>query len=66
MDFGPLFLRDAPDVRKAGGNMSRRDEYEMHLDGEGVFMQLASASSNYTKPELVMDTFLRWARDSNW
>lgn len=34
--------------------------YEMHLDGEGVFMQLASASSNYTKPELVMDTFLRW------
>ena len=25
--------------------------YEMHLD---------SASSNYTKPELVMDTFLRW------
>ena len=34
--------------------------YEMHLDGEGVFMQLASASSNYTKPELVMDTFLQW------
>ena len=33
---------------------------KMHLDGEGVFMQLASASSNYTKPELVMDTFLRW------
>ena len=28
MDFGPLFLRDNPDVRKAGGNMSRRDEYE--------------------------------------
>ena len=26
----------------------------------GVFMQLASASSNYTKPELVMDTFVRW------
>lgn len=34
--------------------------YEMHLDGNGVFMQLASASSNYTKPELVMDTFLNW------
>ena len=34
--------------------------YEMHLDGEGIFMQLASASSNYTKPELVMDTFLQW------
>ena len=37
--------------------------YEMHLDGEGVFMQLASASSNYTKPELVMDTFLRWMKE---
>ena len=23
-------------------------------------MQLASASSNYTKPELVMDTFMKW------
>ena len=34
--------------------------YELRLDGEGIFMQLASASSNYTKPELVMDTFLRW------
>lgn len=34
--------------------------YEMHLDGKGIFMQLASASSNYTKPELVMDTFLQW------
>ena len=37
--------------------------YEMRLDGEGIFMQLASASSNYTKPELVMDTFLRWMGD---
>ena len=26
----------------------------------GVFLKLASASSNYTKPELVMDTFLKW------
>ena len=26
----------------------------------GVFMQLASASSNYTKLELVLDTFLHW------
>lgn len=34
--------------------------YEMHLDGDGIFMQLASASSNYTKPELVMDTFLAY------
>ena len=32
MDFGPLFLRDAPDVRKAGGNMSRRDEYEQKAE----------------------------------
>ena len=37
--------------------------YEIRLDGEGIFMQLASASSNYTKPELVMDTFLRWMGD---
>ena len=34
--------------------------YKMHADGNGVFMQLASASSNYTKPELVLDTFLHW------
>lgn len=34
--------------------------YEMHLEDDGVFMQLASASSNYTKPELVLDTFIRW------
>ena len=34
--------------------------YEMYVDGSGVFMQLASASSNYTKPELVMDTLLKW------
>mgnify|MGYP002443322875 CR=1 FL=1 len=32
MGFGPLFLRDAPDVRKAGGNMSRRDEYEQKAE----------------------------------
>ena len=32
VDFGPLFLRDAPDVRKAGGNMSRRDEYEQKAE----------------------------------
>ena len=34
--------------------------YEMNLDDDGIFMQLASASSNYTKPELVLDTFIRW------
>lgn len=34
--------------------------YEMRLDGENIFLKLASASGNYTKPELVMDTFLKW------
>lgn len=34
--------------------------YKMELQGEKVFLMLASASANYTKPELVMDTFLRW------
>lgn len=34
--------------------------YQMKVCDGGVFMQLASASSNYTKPELVMDTFVRW------
>ena len=34
--------------------------YQMEVCDSGVFMQLASASSNYTKPELVMDTFVRW------
>ena len=32
MDFGPLFLRDNPDVRKAGVKMSRRDEYEQKAE----------------------------------
>ena len=32
MGFGPLFLRDAPDVRKAGVKMSRRDEYEQKAE----------------------------------
>ena len=26
----------------------------------GIFLKLAAASSNYTKPELVMDTFFKW------
>lgn len=34
--------------------------YQMKVCDGGVFMQLASASSNYTKPELVMDTFVQW------
>lgn len=35
--------------------------YELYLDGDEVCMKLASASGNYTKPELVMDTFLAYA-----
>ncbi len=34
--------------------------YEAALRENGIFLRLASASSNYTKPELVMDAFLRW------
>lgn len=34
--------------------------YEMELRGSQVFLKLASASANYTKPELVMDTFQNW------
>lgn len=34
--------------------------YKAELLDEGIFMQLASASSNYIKPELVMDTFMKW------
>ena len=34
--------------------------YQMENREGGVFLKLASASSNYTKPELVMDTFLKW------
>ena len=32
VDFGPLFLRDNPNVRKAGVKMSRRDEYEQKAE----------------------------------
>lgn len=34
--------------------------YEMELQNDRLFLKLASASANYTKPELVMDTFLTW------
>ena len=34
--------------------------YKMELQGDKIFMMLASASANYTKPELVTDTFFAW------
>lgn len=34
--------------------------YKMELQGDRIFMMLASASANYTKPELVTDTFFKW------
>ena len=34
--------------------------YKMELQGDKIFMMLASASANYTKPELVTDTFFSW------
>lgn len=34
--------------------------YEMKQMDNGVFLKLASASANYTKPELVMDSFVTW------
>lgn len=34
--------------------------YKMELQGDKIFMRLASASANYTKPEMVTDTFFAW------
>ena len=34
--------------------------YKMELQGDKLFLSLASASANYTKPELVTDTFFNW------
>ncbi len=34
--------------------------YEMKPKGSQVFLKLASASANYTKPELVIDAFQKW------
>ena len=34
--------------------------YHTELLDDGVFLKLASASSNYTKPEMVMDAFLHF------
>ena len=35
--------------------------YEMYEKDQGIFMKLAAASRNYTKPELVLDTFFAYA-----
>ena len=35
--------------------------YEMQKNEEGLFLKLAAASRNYTKPELVWDTFCAYA-----
>lgn len=37
--------------------------YRMELRGNKIFYMLASASANYTKPELVTDTFFAWLGD---
>lgn len=34
--------------------------YKMELQENKIFLRLASASANYTKPELVTDTFFAW------
>lgn len=34
--------------------------YDMHVEGSQIFLKLASASANYTKPELVMDAFCKY------
>lgn len=34
--------------------------YSWELRGNAVFLTLASASSNYTKPDMVLDTFLNY------
>lgn len=34
--------------------------YKMGFRDEKIFLRLASASANYTKPELVTDTFFAW------
>lgn len=34
--------------------------YKMELQGDRIFMMLASASANYTKPETVINAFVQW------
>lgn len=36
--------------------------YRLELQDNKIFLTLASASANYTKPELVMDTFFAWMK----
>ena len=38
----------------------RPNIYKMEVRNNGFFYMLASASSNYTKPELVTNTFFKW------
>ena len=38
----------------------RPNIYKMEVREKGFFYMLASASSNYTKPELVTNTFFKW------
>ena len=37
--------------------------YQMEQQEQGIFMKLASASSNYTKPEAVMNSFCSWLKE---
>lgn len=36
--------------------------YRLELQDNKIFLTLASASANYTKPELVLDTFFAWMK----
>lgn len=38
----------------------RPNIYKMEVRENGFFYMLASASSNYTKPEMVTNTFFHW------
>lgn len=62
LDFAAL--KSIPVVKKTKKSEKEIDIrpfiYEIALEGEEIFLKLASASANYTKPELVMDTFIRW------
>lgn len=37
--------------------------YEMYAGEDGVFLKLDSSSANFTKPEAVLDSFLRWMNE---
>ena len=34
--------------------------YDMHMEPSGIYMQLAAGSENNLKPDLVMETFLKY------